>query len=57
MATPTVLPSRNEIDEVLNWCAEADEAGGSAYPGMSYEQGVAAGLRWLLGEAERPDRD
>lgn len=30
-----------DINAVANRCAEAEDAGESAYPGMSYEQGVA----------------
>ena len=37
-----------EIDEQLNRAAEA-EATGSQYPGMSFEEGVRAGIEWVLG--------
>ncbi len=47
--------SEQEVDEVLNFAAEAlDE--GSKYPGMSYEEGIQNALLWLLGELDdRPD--
>ena len=35
------------IDSVLNRCAEAEEEGITAVPGMTYEQGVKAGIEWL----------
>lgn len=37
-----------EIDEQLNRAAEA-EATGTKYPGMSFEEGVRAGIEWVLG--------
>jgi hypothetical protein len=39
--------------------AEADEAmdEGSKWPGMTYEQGVAEALRWVLGMSGNPLRD
>ncbi len=47
----------DEIDEVLNVCADAEIDGGN-FHGMTYEQGVEAGIRWLtkdgFGEDETP---
>jgi hypothetical protein len=45
-----------EIDEVLNLAADQEDKGGTAYPGMSFEQGVSQGIRWVtgLGDAEPP---
>jgi len=43
-------PSPDQIDEVLNECTEHTNAGTSKYPGMSYEDGVLAGIRWMTGE-------
>ncbi len=45
--------TQKEIDDLEGRCAEA-EAEGSAYPGMTYEQGILAALRWLV-DAEEPD--
>lgn len=42
----------NEIDDVLNKAAEQEEQGGSKWPGMSYEQGVTAGILWILGHID-----
>jgi len=47
-------PTAKEIDEVLNWCSEAEEEGISNYPGMTYEQGVKAGIDWLQGNGANP---
>lgn len=46
-------------DEMLDVIADADAAmdEGSKWPGMTYEQGVAEGLRWALGEAKNPLAD
>ncbi len=37
----------DEINEVLNECAERIYEGRSKFPGMSYEEGVEAAIRWL----------
>lgn len=38
--------TQEEIDEVLNKCADAFDFG-SLFAGMSYEQGVEDAVRWL----------
>ena len=43
-------PTEREINDVLNQCVEAEETGESRWPGMSYEQGVKAGIEWVLGQ-------
>ena len=43
-----------EIGDVLDICAEA-EAEGSAFSGMTYEQGVEAGIRWVTKEGYEDD--
>jgi hypothetical protein len=43
-----IQPSDKAIDDILNRCAEQEDKGGSAVPGMSYEQGVKAGIEWLI---------
>ena len=49
-------PSQAEIEEVLNWAYKNTDDGTSQYFGMSYEEGVIAGIEWALGEREdRPD--
>lgn len=47
-------PSEEQVDTVLNLASEAEEEGRSAYPGMTYEQGVLAGIRWMRGEETVP---
>lgn len=44
----------SEIDDVLNDCDDQEEQGGSRYPGMTYEQGVAQAIRWLTGDWDHP---
>lgn len=44
---PNNSKTQEEIDDVLNTCAEALDSG-SKFPGMSYEEGVEAAIRWLL---------
>lgn len=48
----TVEPTKEEIDEVLNECAETVNRGGSKVPGMSYEEGVQAGILWVTGQSD-----
>lgn len=45
-----------EIDAVLNIAQEQEDQGGSAYPGMSFEQGVSQAIMWIsgLGDPEPP---
>jgi hypothetical protein len=45
---------QEEIDEVLHRCIDQHAAGGSAYPGMTYEEGVDAALRWVTGKSDNP---
>jgi hypothetical protein len=42
-------PSREEIEEQLNLAQEQVEKGGTKWPSMSYEQGVAETLMWITG--------
>ncbi len=44
--------SNEEIDDVLNATVEAEATGQSRWPGMTYEDGVAAALRWVLGQSD-----
>lgn len=48
-----IVPSRKDIDELLNRCVENEKTGISEYPGMTYEQGIKAGIKYLLG-GEKP---
>jgi hypothetical protein len=41
-----------DINEQLNLGAAWEEAGGSAAPGRSYESGVLAGIRWVVGDTD-----
>lgn len=47
MRTGMRRPTQEEIDRVLNACADSFEAGRSRWPGESYEGGVEAAIRWL----------
>ena len=40
---------QEQIDALLNRCAESEEIGVSEYPGMTYEQGIKAGIEYILG--------
>lgn len=41
-----------DIDDVLNRAQEAVDGGKSAHPGISYEDGILAGIQWVLGHTE-----
>ena len=45
-------PSDEDVNNVLNRCSECEDEGTSQFNGMSYEQGVAAAIRWMLGETK-----
>lgn len=42
-----------EINHLLNKCDEAEQQGKTAYPGMSYEQGLKDAILWLTGEVQQ----
>lgn len=46
------MRTQAEIDEVLNEALESEENGRTRWPGMTYEQGVAAALYWVTGNVE-----
>ena len=50
-------PTQDEVDEVLNQCMDQADEGGSRFPGMTYEQGVEAAIRWMQGTDENPLSD
>ena len=46
---PTTERTNKEIGDLLDAVSEAVDDGKRKYPGMSYEEGVIAGVRWILG--------
>lgn len=48
---PDCVRSDKEVDRILNWCVEAEDEV-SNFPGMSYEQGVQAGIQWITGDTD-----
>jgi len=40
-------PTEDQINDVLNKCLDAEENGETVFPGMSYEQGVKAGIEYV----------
>ena len=52
------MRSEREIENEVNAAADVIAQGESRVPGMSYEEGVDAALRWALGwQDERPMSD
>lgn len=49
-----MTPTDDQIDDVLNDCAESEDTGRSKFPGMSFEQGVKAALEWMRGDGSNP---
>lgn len=52
-----VVRDREEVDELLNQCSESEDEGVSKFPGMSYEQGIRAGIDWLTGQRDENPMD
>ena len=50
-----VVRKEDEVNTLLDRCMMAEETGNSEYPGMSYEQGIKAGIEWLTSrKADHP---
>lgn len=49
-----IEPTDDEIGEQLNHCSISADSGKSAYPGMTYEQGVDAAIMWMTGNSDEP---
>ena len=49
-----MTPSEDEMQAQLNLANVHTDAGTTAVRGMTYEEGVAAALRWCLGNEEEP---
>lgn len=52
MQTKEIIPTDEQIDEVVDKCCTQIQQGGSKYPGMSYEQGLRDAIDWLTGDSE-----
>ena len=50
-------PTDDEIGDVLDFCSDAENEGVSSWPGMTYEQGVEAAVRWMMGQGDSPIED
>ncbi len=57
----SIKRTNDEIDGQLNTCYEQMDAGGSRYPGMTFEEGVQQALDWVTGTLDEaplpPDVD
>jgi predicted secreted Zn-dependent protease len=49
--------SEQEIEDTLDKAAGQVAKGGSKYPGMTYEEGVAQTLYWVTGQADENPMD
>lgn len=47
----SIMRTDSEIDETLNDAASWEEVGRSDCPNETYESGVQAGIRWVLGQS------
>ncbi len=52
MTTAVIKRTEEEIDEEINNASDQIEQGGTKWFGMTYEQGVDAALRWVLGHTD-----
>lgn len=46
------LLSKKKIEDLIKRCEETETKGTTRFQGMSYEQGVLYGIRWMLGLEE-----
>ena len=46
------MPTEKEINDVLDKCADAENEGKTRWRSMTYEQGVRAGIEWVLGNTD-----
>lgn len=51
--TNNMARSQSEIDKIIKRCVECENKGESLYPGMTYEQGVRAAIKWMTGETNK----
>ena len=50
-----VVRDEDEINDLLDVCSDSETTGHSRYPGMTFEQGIKAGIEWLTdADAEHP---
>ena len=47
-----IVRSEQEINQLLNQCAEAEEMCTTKFSGMTYEQGIKEGIEWLIGDTD-----
>jgi hypothetical protein len=47
-----IVRTEEEIEKILDICSDAKQEGSTRYPGMDYEDGVAAAIRWLTDKDE-----
>lgn len=47
-----VKQTDKEVDNIIDQCADSERDGVSKFPGMTYEQGVRAGIDWVTGNLE-----
>ena len=48
-------PLEQQVRDLLNEVCTAIDEGGSRFPGMTYEQGIEAALRWVLDSDDADD--
>lgn len=47
-------PTEQQIDDILNKCADMMDLGENPYFGMTYAEGIDAAIKWMLGEGSHP---
>ena len=59
MASTHKIVNQNpeEIDELWQMAEDQISEGGSKYPGMTYEEGIDAVLRWIFDDGDHPLKD
>lgn len=47
-----IVRTEQEVQDLLDQCMNAEVTGSSNYPGMNYEQGIKAGIEWIIGDTD-----
>lgn len=47
-----IVRTKAEVDKVIDTCIENLNNNSHRYSGMTYEDGIRAGIEWLIGETD-----
>ena len=47
-----IVRTQAEVDKVIDTCIENNTNNRQRYSGMTYEDGIRAGIEWLIGDTD-----